>query len=426
MQTSGPPARAPFCRAVTLPHTARPAASRARILAWCLFDFANSAYSAVIVATVFAIYYAGVIVGNERGLGDLWWGRVIAVSMIAVVVTAPMLGALADRAGRRKRFFIAFTALCVASVALFASLGPGMIWRGFLLAAFANFAFESAQVYYNAYLPDIAPPGRLGTVSGLGFGIGYLGSIAGLLLALPLASAGRFDLIWLMVAGFFAVFAVPAFVTLPADRSPAPGETAVRPGFGQLLRDVLARRELRRFLLAFFVYFDGVETTIYFSGIFAVRTLGFTTPEVIRLFLAVQVAALVGALALARPTDRWGPKRVITLTLCLWIAVAAGAYVARTKDTFFAVAVLGGLGLGAIQAASRALMASLIPPGKEAEMFGFYAFCGKASAILGPLVFGAVSYLLGGNQRAAVAAVGMFFVVGLVLLQRVRPASPAS
>jgi len=390
-----------------------------RILAWCLFDFANSAYSAVIVATVFGIYYTTSIVGNERGLGDLWWGRVISVSMIAVALTGPVLGALADRAGQRKRAFVAFTLLCIVCVALFTTIGPGMIVWGFALAALANFAFESSQIYYNAYLPDVARPEQLGTVSGLGFGIGYLGSIVGLLIALPLAAAHRLDLLWLAVAAFFAIFSLPAFLLLPADHPhPAPFD------FWGLARDVFAQPQLRRFLLAFFVYLDGVETTIYFSGIFAAKTLGFTTPEVIKLFLAVQASALAGSLLLARPTDRWGPKRVLTITLVLWIAVSVGAYLAHSKATFFGVAVIAGLGLGPIQAASRALMASLIPPGKEAEMFGFYAFCGKSSAVLGPLVFGAVSFLLGGNQRAAVVAVGLFFVVGLVLLQRVTPASP--
>lgn len=395
---------------------------RRRILAWCLFDFANSAYSAVIVATVFSIYYVSHIVGNERGLGDLWWGRAISLSLLGVVLTGPLLGALADRAGFRKRFFIAFTLLCIACVALFTTLDPGMVLRGFALVALANFGFESAQIYYNAYLPDVAPPGRLGTVSGLGFGIGYLGSIIGLLVALPLVNTRQFDLLWLLVAGFFAVFSIPAFVALPADR-PRPETTL---NIGRIFRDVLANRNLRRFLLAYFVYFDGVETTIVFSGIFAVTTLGFTTPEVIKLFLAVQFSALLGALLLARPTDRWGPKRVITLTLLLWVGVSVGAYFAQTKQMFVGVAVAAGLGLGSIQAASRAFMASLIPPGKEAELFGFYALCGKSSSVLGPLVFGAVSYLLGGDQRTAVASVGLFFVVGLALLQRVRPVSPPS
>ncbi len=392
-----------------------------RILAWCLYDFANSAYSAVIVATVFGVYYTTHIVGNEHALGDLWWGRAISMSLLLVVLTGPVLGALADRAGLRKRFFIAFTALCIGCIALLTTLVPGMVLQGFALIALANFAFESSQIYYNAYLPDIAPADRLGTVSGLGFGIGYLGSIVGLVVALPLVTTRQFNLLWLLVAAFFAVFSIPAFLAMPADRA----QPEKRINLGRLVRDVLGNQPLRRFLLAYFLYFDGVETTIVFSGIYAATTLQFSTPEVIKLFLAVQCSALAGALLLARPTDRWGAKTVIRLTLLLWIGVAVSAYFAQTKSVFVGVAITAGLGLGSIQAASRALMASLIPAGKESELFGFYALCGKSSSILGPLVFGAVSYLAG-NQRAAVAAVGVFFVVGLVLLQRVRPALPAA
>src|ERR1051326_5642617 len=208
-----------------------------RILAWCLYDFANSAYSAVIVVSVFSVYYVSHIVGNEHGLGDLWWGRAISMS--------PLLGALADRAGWRKRFFIAFTALCIACIALFTTLVPGMVWRGFLLIAMKNFAFESSQIYYNAYLPDIAPPERLGTVSGLGFGIGYLGSIIGLVVALPLVNARQFNLLWLLVAGFFAVFSIPAFVAMPADR-PQPDKHV---SLVRVFRDVWSNVPLRHFLL---------------------------------------------------------------------------------------------------------------------------------------------------------------------------------
>lgn len=402
--------------------TSRPALDR-RVVAWCLFDFANSSYSAVITTTVFSVYYARVIVGNETGLGDLWWGRALSLSMIAVALTGPVLGAVADRAAVRKRFLMLFTAVCVACVALFTTLEPGMILWGFALAALANFGFESAQIHYNAYLPEIAAPDRRGLVSGLGFGIGYLGSVAGLLIAIPLVQAQRFDVVWLSVAAFFALFAHPAFLGLAPDRpGGVPVAAALRDaavGLWKLARDVLSRVELRRFLIAFFIYFDGVETTIYFSGIYASQTLGFTTPKVIQLFLAVQFSALLGALVLARPTDRWGPKRVVSLSLLLWIGVAIAAYFVDTKPTFAAVAITAGLGLGVVQAASRALMASLIPAGKEAEMFGFYAFCGKSSAVLGPLVFGGVSHALSGNQRGAVLAVGAFFLVGLLLLQRV-------
>ncbi len=408
-----------------------PALDRRRVFAWCLFDFANSSYSAVIVTAVFSVYFAQTIVGNAAGLGDLWWGRVISASMIAVVLSAPILGAAADRAGARKRMLFAFTYLCIACIALYPTIGPGKIVWGFALAALANFAFESALVYYNAYLPDLAPPERRGFVSGLGFGIGYLGSIAGLVVALPFVGRGRFDLIWLSVAAFFALFSLPAFVALPADRptgvrAAAATVDALR-HLGRLLRDVRARPELLRFLLAYFVYLDGVETTIYFSGIYAAKTLHFATREVLLLFLAVQLSAFVGALLLANPTDRWGAKRVVSWSLIVWVAVAVAAALAHSKPAFFVVAMIAGTQLGTVQAASRTLMASLIPAGKEAELFGFYAMVGKSSAVLGPLVFGTVSHALSGNQRAAVLAVAAFFVVGLGLLQRVgRPLTSTS
>ena len=404
--------------------------NRKAIAAWCFYDFANSVYPAVITATIFGVYFAGTIVGNEAGLGDLWWGRVISVSMMVVAVTSPLLGSVADNAGVRKKFLFAYTYLTIACVALFTTIEPGMILWGFLLATLANIGFEGALVYYNAYLPDIAPPDRRGFISGLGFGVGYAGSGAGLLMVLPLVAREQLPLIWLAVAGFFALFSLPAFLALPTDspgrRTMAQAAIEGVTGFRRILSDVLRQPNLRRFLLAFFVYIDGVNTTIYFAGIYAATTLGFSLTELIYLFLTVQMSALVGALALARPTDIWGPKRVITLTLVLWTVIVTAAYFVDQKSTFFVIAFLAGTGLGAVQSASRALMASLVPEGKEGEMFGFYALCGKSSSVVGPLVLGGISRALGGNQRVAILSVAAFFLVGLVLLQRVRkPAPPA-
>ena len=403
--------------------------NRKAIAAWCLYDFANSVYPALITATIFGVYFAGTIVGNEAGRGDLWWGRVISISMIVVAVTSPLLGSVADNAGVRKKFLFAYTYLTIACVALFSTLKPGMILWGFLLATLANIGFEGALVYYNAYLPEIAPPNRRGFVSGLGFGVGYAGSAAGLLMVLPLVGREQFDLVWLAVAGFFALFSLPTFLGLPADsqgrRTIAQAAIEGVTGFRRILSDVFRQPNLRRFLLAFFIYIDGVNTTISFAGIYAATTLGFSASELIYLFLTVQMSALVGALSLARPTDTWGPKRVITLTLVLWTLVATAAYFVEQKPTFFVIAVLAGTGLGAVQSASRALMASLVPEGKEGEMFGFYAFCGKSSSVVGPLVFGGISHALGGNQRVAILSVAAFFLVGLVLLQRVgKPVPP--
>jgi UMF1 family MFS transporter len=396
---------------------------RRRVLAWCFYDFANSAYSAVIIATVFSVYFARVIVGNETGRGDQVWGWAVSTSMVIVALTSPVLGAVADRAGVRKRLLFAFTALCILCVALFGTIQPGMVAWGFALAVLANVGFEGSLVYYNAYLPDIAPPERRGYVSGLGYGIGYAGSALGLVIALPLVNAKLWAATWLSVGLFFIVFSIPLFRVMPAD---APGAVPMRRAaldgithFRRILGDALSVPELRRFLAAFFFYIDGVETTIFFASIYAATTLGFTAGQLVLMFLAVQISALVGAFLLARPIDRWGPKRVIDLSLVVWVAVAIAAALTHGKAAFLAIAVIAGTQLGTVQAASRALMASLIPKGKEAEMFGFYAVVGKSSAILGPIVFGTVSHALGGNQRAAVLAVGGFFVLGLVLLQRV-------
>lgn len=391
--------------------------------AWALYDFANSVYPAVIQTAVFSAYYTSVIVGNDTGLGDLWWGRVGSVSVLFVALTAPLLGSIADMAGIRKRMMLVYTAVCVLAVSMFTILEPGDVLLGFVLAVVANIGFEGALVFYNAYLPELAPRDRRGFVSGLGFGVGYLGSLFGLAIAYPLAVSGSFNLIWLSVAAFFTLFAIPSFLALPegeAQASVREATIAGITGLRRILGEVLADKQLTRFLIAFFFYIDGVMTVILFSGPFATTTLGFTAQDLIILFGVVQISALVGALGLAKPTDVFGPKRVISLTLLLWTTVSITAFFVTTRTAFFVVGVIAGLGLGAIQAASRSLMSSLIPVGKEAEMFGFYAFCGKSSSILGPFIFGVISSSTGGNQRLAILSLIGFFAMGFVLLQRVE------
>jgi UMF1 family MFS transporter len=333
------------------------------------------------------------------------------------------LGAIADRAGVRRKLMVVYTLLGIVAVAGFTGLGPGTVVIAFLLAVLANVGFEGAQVFYNAYLPDIAPKSHQGRVSGLGFGLGYAGSAAGLIAAIPLARAQRFDLLWLMVSGWWLLFSLPAFFLLPEPEGTGESVRAAAVNgfrhFRRIVREVLALPEMRRFLLSYFFYIDGVNTVIAMAALFASGTLGFAQSEVIVLFLVVQFSALAGSFALARPTDTLGPKRVIMAMLVLWGAVAVSAYFVASKTVFFAIAVLAGTGLGSIQAASRSFMSGLIPDGKEAEMFGFYSFCGKTSSIMGPLVFGYVSSATG-NQRLAVVAIASFFIVGGILLARVR------
>ncbi|RPH85581.1 MAG: MFS transporter [Candidatus Rokuibacteriota bacterium] len=407
------------------------ASLRRTIVAWVLYDFGNSAFAAIVLATIYPAYYANLVVGNADGRGDFWWGLAVSVAMVLGALTSPLFGGIADHAGARKRFLVWFSLASVAATALLATVGAGEVVWGFAVAVAAIVTFEAAFVYYNSYLPRIAPPEALGRVSAAGFAVGYAGSLVAFLAAYPFAAAKAYWGCFLVAAGQFAIFAVPAFLVLPPDaRQPVPLPTAVARGARETLatlREILRdprRLEMRRFLTAYLVYEDGVNTVVAFAGVFAAKTLGFSFEEIIGLFMLVQVTALIGSTGWARATDRLGPRLVVRVTLLQWALVTVLAYFVQTKWHFWVVAVLAGTGLGAVQAASRTFMATLIPRGREAEFFGFYSLVGKTGAVMGPLVFGGVSWLLAGNQRAAIVAVGLFFVVGLALLSRVRAGGP--
>jgi len=404
--------------------------NRKTIASWCLYDFANSFY-VVLPAVIWQTYFQRVIVGNEGGLGDLWWGRIISVSMLLVALSSPVMGAIADRAGVRKRLLIAYTVTSVGAVCLFPTVKPGMLWWGFAVTLVSYVAFEGGIVFYNAYLPEIAPRDHQGRVSGWGFATGYVGSLLALVLAYPLVRLKLFNLTYLAIAAAFLIFSLPAFIYLPKEASAKLGMRAAAAAgvreSGRTLLEILFEPKLRPmlwFLSAYVFFEDGVNTVIYFAAGFASKTLSFSDTENILLFLVVQVCALAGAYLWARPTDRLGPKRVVLLMLVQWSLVAAVAYFVESKRTFFIVAVLAGTGLGSIQAASRAFMSTLIPKGREADFFGFYSLVGKASAVMGPILFGEVSRRTGGNQRMAIVSIMVFFMIGALLLSRVRAGGP--
>lgn len=397
------------------------------VISWTFFDFANSSYSAVIAAVVFPVYYTNVIVGNAAGLGDLWWGRAISLSMAIVALSSPFLGGIADIGGLRKRFLFFYTALSVIAIAGLSILGKGMIIEGFLLIVIANLGMEGGLVFYNSFLPRIAPREYQGRVSAWGFMVGYAGSIMSLLLALPLIQNGYFRATWLMVAVFFTVCSIPAFLFLPRDEKGA--STLLRSAMGGLkqalstLREIVRRKEPGKFLFSYLIYEDGVSTVIVFSSIFAATTLGFQPRELIFLYLMVQTTALFGSLAMAKPIDLWGPRKVVMMSLVLWAAVAITAFFVHTKNHFWIIATCAGLGLGTVQAASRAFFTQFVPAGKEAEYFGVYSFVGKSSAVVGPIIFGQVSTTFG-SQRPAILSVAGFFLIGLIILLFVRGGGP--
>lgn len=395
--------------------------NKRQVASWCLYDFANSGYSAVIAAVLFPVYYTSVIVPEH---GDLWWGRAVSLSIAIVALSSPFIGGIADFGGFRKRLLFIYTAVCVTAVSLLGLLKPGMALEGFALFVIANVAMEGGLVFYNSFLNDIAPKEWRGRVSSYGFAVGYVGSILSLVIALPLVKGEHFAAIWLLTAGLFLVFSLPAFLYLPSDvkKEGRRSLDAAREGLAYTwtaFKAIWKEKEARKFLIAYLIYQDGVNTVIVFSSVFAAKTLGFKPGELIMLFVFVQVTALVGSLLMARSVDYRGPKKVVMFALVLWTMVTVFAYFAQTKLQFWAVALIAGTGLGVVQASTRAFFSRFIPKGRESEYFGVYSMVGKTSAMAGPLLFGYMSYTFG-SQRPAILVFSLFFLTGLVLIGFVK------
>ena len=391
------------------------------VRSWCLYDFGNSAF-AILFPFFYGTYYATHVVheGSAHS-GEWWWGLTISVSMLAVALTAPLLGGISDHSGARKRLFAGYTVLGLVTVLAFTQVGPGTIVLGFVLGALANFAFEGSIVFYNSYLPQIAPPSHHGRVSAKGFAVGYVGSLVALGLAAALFKRGM-EFVWITLAVQWALFAIPAFKNLPPDRPTGIGlRNAAARGVRQTaetFKSVLGMRRMRRFLFGYFFYMDGVNTAIVFAAVYAKLTLKFSDPQLLMLMALVQLSALGGSLLMAKPTDVKGPKWVIVRVLIWWVLVITAAHFTHSKALFFVVAALAGLGLGSIQASSRAFMSRLIPKGREAELFGFYALCGKTGAILGPFLFGALADAHG--ARNAILSVIAFYAVGFLMIRGIE------
>lgn len=404
-------------------------ASRLQIFVWTLFDFANTSFSVIVVAVGYSLYFKDVVAGGH-GRGDFLWGVAVSISMLITAIIAPVLGAAADFSSRRKRFLFGFTIVSIICTALLYFVDAGMIAAGMILFILANIGFEGGIVFYDAFLPTLTTERSYGRVSGYGFAMGYVGSLTTLLIAMPLYANGfipsnlpNIKLSFVVAAAIFLLFATPLFLFFRDHKKTFEKKPSyVRAGIDRVrdtIRHMKKYKQVARFMVAFFIYNDGILTVISFASIFAQQSLNFSLREIIVLFAVVQGSGVVGSLIFGVVTDKIGPKKTIDINLILWLLVVTAAYFVKTKEMFFAIGIVAGSSLGASQSASRSLMALLTPKEREAEFFGFYdGLCGKASAVIGTFLFGLISYLTN-NQRLSILSVGAFFVVGLVLLQRV-------
>ena len=401
------------------------------VAVWASYDWANSAFPTCVVTFIYATYFTQAIAEDELS-GTAAWSRAVAVSSILAALLSPLAGAMADRGGRRAEFLLAATFICCAATALLTFVSPGLesaVLLALVLFAIANLAFEMGTVFYNAFLPELAPEGAIGRASGWSWGFGYAGGLICLALALPMALAPEqlgigteegFNVraVNLLVAIWFAVFSVP-MLRLALRLRPPPRPRVPLP---QAYRDVVATlREVRRYseaaklLVARLVYNDGLVTVFAFGGIYAAGTFGMSLTEVIIFGIAINVTAGAGALAFGFVDDRLGGKRTILITLIGLIVCTLVAVFAPTREWFWAAGLAIGVFVGPNQSASRSLFARFVPEAKRNEFFGFFSFSGKITAFAGPLLLGAATVAFA-SQRAGVATVLIFFVVGGALL----------
>ena len=399
-----------------------------------MYDFANSSFANNVTTFIYAAFFTKVIAENEI-VGTALWSRGVGIIMLIVALLSPPLGALSDQGGYRKRFLIFFTFLAVIFTALLYFPQQGQVTFAIAIYIIACICFEMGIVFYNAFLPDIAPPERIGRISGQAWGVGYLGgllSMAVLMVGFVSAETPWFGLSKethahiratnIGVAIWFAIFSLPAFFYLPEPPARQTGDKlSLAASYRRILqtfRELQRYREIFKLLLARLVYNDGLITVFAFGGIYAAGTFGFTFEEVLFFGIIVNIAAGIGAWCFGYLDDRLGGKLTIQITLIGFVIAATIAVVPQEKIWFWIAGILVGLFAGPNQSASRSLMGRFVPQNKETEFYGFYAFSGKATAFLGPLLMGVITQA-SGSQRFGMATVGLFFIVGGLLLRTV-------
>ena len=412
-------------------------APRRAVWSWALYDFANSAFTTLIVTFIYATYFTKGVAANEVE-GTAQWSLAVTITALAVALLSPYLGAIADRGGYRRRFLLVCTVVCIGGTVLLFFPGEGEVLFALVVFTIANIAFEMAMVFYNAYLPDLATQDQIGRISGYGWALGYVGGLLCMVVGLfafvqtdaPLFGFSTDDgenvrATNLLVAAWFAVFGLPMFLWVkdrPAPKRPRSGSVIRQANrqFVDTFNELRSRyRQIFRLLVARLIYNDGLITIFAFGGIYAQGTFGFTIEEIFVFGIVLNVAAGLGAFAFGFLDDRLGGKTTILISLVGLFFAALLAVLTPSRLGFWIAAIIVGLLAGPNQSASRSLMGRFVPAAKENEFYGFFAFSGKATAFLGPFLLGRFTALFE-SQRAGVATVLLFFLLGGLLLLAVN------
>ena len=400
---------------------------------WMMFDFANSGYTTVVITAVFNAYFVAVV-AEKAVWATFAWTAALSVSYVLIMVTGPIIGAYADAHAAKKRLLLATTVGCVAGTAALAFVGPGELALGIVLLIVSNYFFGTGENLAAAFLPELARGRALGKVSGWGWALGYIGGLLSLGLSLAYvmhaqaqgqSSAEFVPVSMLITAALFAVAATPTFLFLreravPQNLSGGAYARALSRTW-QTVRQAAHYQDLFRFLVCIVFYQAGVQAVITLAAIYSEQAMQFSTQQTIMLILVVNLTASVGAFAFGQVQDRLGHIRTLALTLLGWCLTVVLAWMATTPGLFWLAANLAGICLGASQSAGRALVGYLSPADRRAEFFGLWGLAVKLSSILGPLTYGLVSWISGGDHRLAILITGSYFLAGLALLAGIDP-----
>ncbi|PLY02527.1 MAG: MFS transporter [Desulfuromonas sp.] len=409
-----------------------------KLFAWCLYDWANSGFATVILAAVLPVYIVNLI--PDAGVPLPWttqplpatafWGYTVSFSMMIVALAAPLLGQLADQNSWRQRMLALFCLLGACSTAALSLTNAGGYMLTALLFVIGNIGFAAGNIFYNAYLKNLAHGTEADRLSSRGYAFGYLGG--GLLLLIVFLIIQKFSWFgfsdmgqatrasFLLTGTWWLLFAIPALVTLGDKNTPAP-DVHIRGVFKRYrttLAKVMQHRELRLFLIAFLLYNDGIQTIIAISAVFARDELQLSQTTILGCFLLIQFLATPGALFFGRLAEKFGAKRCVILSLMVFTGITAYASQMSTAAEFWGLGIAVACVLGGSQALSRSLFVRMVPENSSSEFFACFAISSKFASIFGPLLV-AVLIHLSGSSRLAILSLASFFILGLLLLARV-------
>ncbi len=410
--------------------------NRLKIISWCFYDFGNSAFTTLVVTFIYSTYFTKSIAENEID-GTFLWSNGIAISAIIVALFSPLLGAIADKAGYRKQLLVITTLSSILATTLLFFPHDGQVLFSLALFVIANVNFELGSVFYNSYLPEIANKEKIGRISGYGWGLGYCGGLICMLIAMLVFispndpwfgfskdTGSNIRATNLLVGIWFLLFSLPAIFFLDDNR------VFERKNFFSLLSTSIEElkttfNEIRnykntvRFLIARLIYNDGLITIFAFGAVYAAGTFDFTFNEIMIFGIILNVAAGLGALTMGHLDDILGGKRTIQISLIGLMFATTLAVFTESKSLFWLSGIIIGLFAGPNQSASRSFMGRLTPKGKINEFYGFFAFSGKFTSFLGPLILGLLTKYFS-SQRMGVSVVFFFFFIGLILMSRVK------